>query len=191
MEQADVEVKVQILFGRCSVRITAFLPVYGGGISCCLSEDPTASVVCGLWSVVWLQIQRSGFDSRPYPLFWEVVALERNPLSLVSTNEELLGRKSSGSGLKSREYGGRDLSRWPRGTLYQQKLVLTSPTSGGRYVGIVRSRTQATEFSLVYQNIQENFRKVPELDHDNFLPHSLQFIICEMYYPTTPCSPAA
>jgi hypothetical protein len=30
-----------------------------------------------------------------------------------------------------------------------KKLVLTSPTSGGRSVGIVRSRTQATEFSLV------------------------------------------
>jgi hypothetical protein len=30
--------------------------------------------------------------------------------------------------------------------LYPQKLLLTSPTSGGRSVGIVRSRTQATEF---------------------------------------------
>jgi UbiD family decarboxylase len=30
-------------------------------------------------------------------------------------------------------------------TLYPQKLALTSPTSGGRSVGIVRSRTQATE----------------------------------------------
>ena len=30
--------------------------------------------------------------------------------------------------------------------LYPQKLALTSPTSGGRSVGIVRSRTKATEF---------------------------------------------
>jgi hypothetical protein len=30
--------------------------------------------------------------------------------------------------------------------LYPQKLELTSPTSGGRSVGIVRWRTQATEF---------------------------------------------
>jgi hypothetical protein len=30
------------------------------------------------------------------------VGLERGPLSLVSTTEELLGRKSSGSGLKNR-----------------------------------------------------------------------------------------
>jgi hypothetical protein len=71
------------------------------------------------------------------------VVLERGPLSLVSTIEELLERKSSGSGLESREYGRRDPSR---GTLYSQKLVLTSPTSGGRSVGMVRSRTQATEF---------------------------------------------
>jgi len=33
-------------------------------------------------------------------------------------------------------------------TLYPQKLALTSPTGGGRCVGIVRSRTKATEFSL-------------------------------------------
>jgi hypothetical protein len=29
--------------------------------------------------------------------------------------------------------------------LYPQKLALTSPTSGGRSIGIVRSRTKATE----------------------------------------------
>jgi hypothetical protein len=47
--------------------------------------------------------------------------LVRGPLSLVSTTEELLGRNSSGSGLEIREYGCRDSSRWPRGTLYPQK----------------------------------------------------------------------
>jgi hypothetical protein len=78
------------------------------------------------------------------------VRLERGPLSLMSTTEELLGRKRSGSGLESREYGRRDLSRWPRGALYPQKLALTSLTSGCRSVGIVRSRTQATEFSLYF-----------------------------------------
>jgi hypothetical protein len=35
------------------------------------------------------------------------VGLERGPLSLVSTTEELLGRKSSGSGLEIRKYGRR------------------------------------------------------------------------------------
>jgi hypothetical protein len=33
--------------------------------------------------------------------------------------------------------------------LYTKKLALTSPTSGGRSVGIIRSRTKATELSRV------------------------------------------
>jgi hypothetical protein len=70
------------------------------------------------------------------------VGLERGPLSLVSTTEELLGRKSSGSGIENRKYGRRDTSRLPRGTLYPQKV-------DGRLVGTVCSRTQGTEFSLV------------------------------------------
>jgi hypothetical protein len=53
----------------------------------------------------WLQIQRSGFNSLCYQIFREVVCLERGPLSLVNTTEELLGRKSSGSGLERLEYG--------------------------------------------------------------------------------------
>jgi hypothetical protein len=46
-----------------------------------------------------------------YQIFWEVVGLERGPLSLVNTTEELLGRKRSGSGLENREYGRRNPSR--------------------------------------------------------------------------------
>jgi hypothetical protein len=104
-----------------------------------------------LWSSrqsSWLQIQRSGFDSRRYHNVW-VVGLEWGPLSLVSTTEELLGRKSSVFSLENWDYGRRDSSRWPRGTLYPQKLALTSLTSGGRSIGIVRSRIQATEFSCM------------------------------------------
>jgi hypothetical protein len=77
-----------------------------------------------------------------------VLGLERGPLGLVSTIEGLLRRKSSGSGLESREYGRRDPPRWPRFTLYPQKLALNSPTSGCLSVIVVRSRTQATEFDL-------------------------------------------
>jgi hypothetical protein len=113
----------------------------------CYVEESTPPLwSCGQNS--WLQIQGSGFDSRHYPIFWEVVGLERGPLSLVSTIEELLERKSRGPGLENREYGFRDPSLWPHGSLYPQKLALTSPTSGGRLVGIVLSRTQATEFSF-------------------------------------------
>jgi hypothetical protein len=70
----------------------------------------------GLWilkwssgHISWLQIQRSGIDSRRYQIFWEVVGLERGPLSLVSKIEELLGRKSSGFSLKNLKYGRRGL----------------------------------------------------------------------------------
>jgi hypothetical protein len=98
-----------------------------------------------LWSSgqnFWLQIRRPGFDSWHYQEKTEV-DLERDPLSLVSTTEELLERKSSGSGLENRGHGRRDPSLWPRGTLYPQKLAIASPTSGGR---ILRSRTQTMEF---------------------------------------------
>jgi hypothetical protein len=88
---------------------------------------------CGL--VVRIPGYRSGgpgFVSRRYQIFWEVVSLEWGPLNLVSTIEELLGRKSSGSGLESRDYGRKDPSRWPRDTFYLQKLALISLTSGCR-----------------------------------------------------------
>jgi hypothetical protein len=69
------------------------------------------------------------------------VGLERGPLSLVNTIEELLGRKSSGSGLGNREYGRRDLVCWPPNILYPQKLALTSLTSGSHLVDIACSQT--------------------------------------------------
>jgi hypothetical protein len=40
----------------------------------------------------------------------------------VGIIEKLLERKSSGSGLETWEYGRRDPSRWPRETLYPQKI---------------------------------------------------------------------
>jgi hypothetical protein len=55
-------------------------------------------------------------------------------------------QKSSGSCLENREYSRMDPSLWPRGTLYPQKLAIISPTSGGRSVGVVHSRTQTMEF---------------------------------------------
>jgi hypothetical protein len=50
------------------------------------------------------RMRRSGFYYRRYQVFREV-GLERCPLSLMSTIEELLGRNSSGSGLENRDYG--------------------------------------------------------------------------------------
>jgi hypothetical protein len=75
------------------------------------------------------------------------VGLERGSLSLVSTIEELLGRKSNGSGLEIRAYGRMGSSTLTMRHPLSAK-VGTSMTSGGRSVGIIRSRTQATKFSL-------------------------------------------
>jgi hypothetical protein len=71
------------------------------------------------------------------------VGLERGPLSLVRIIEELLKWKSSGSGQEKRINDRGDPLRWPRDTLYPQRLALTWPTSGGRSVGIVRVRTKS------------------------------------------------
>jgi hypothetical protein len=61
--------------------------------------------LCGL--VVRVPSYRSkgpGFDSLRYQIFWEVVGLERGPLSLVRITEELLEPKSGDSGLQNRDY---------------------------------------------------------------------------------------
>jgi hypothetical protein len=89
-----------------------------------------------------LQIQRSGFDSFRHHIFWEVVGLERGPLSLVITIEELLERKSSFSYLENREYCRRDLSRWP----LSANIVTDFADNKVRSAGIVLSPTQGMEF---------------------------------------------
>jgi hypothetical protein len=109
---------------------------------------------CGL--VVRVPGYRSrgpGFDSQRYHIFWEVVGLERGPLSPVRITVELLERTvswrdSSGSGPENKINGRGDLLRWQRNALYPLKLALTSPTSGGRSVGIVRWRTKPRSFFI-------------------------------------------
>jgi hypothetical protein len=93
----------------------------------------------------WLQIHRPGLNSRHYQIFWEVVGLERGPLSLMSTTEELLGRKRSGSGLENTEYGFRDPLQQPLSTNVGSNFA----GKGSHSVSIVHSRSKATEFSLV------------------------------------------
>jgi hypothetical protein len=85
--------------------------------------------LCGLVvRVLGYRCRGPGFDSR---------ALQSSGSGTGSTqpreyNWGATWKKSSGSCLDKREYGRRDPSRWPRGTFYQQKLAITSPTSGGR-----------------------------------------------------------
>jgi hypothetical protein len=78
------------------------------------------------------------------------VGPERGPLSLVSKIEELPERKRSGFGLESRKYGRGIRHAHHVAPSIGQKLALTSPTSGGRSVGVVRSRSQATDLVICF-----------------------------------------
>jgi hypothetical protein len=84
--------------------------------------------------------------SRHYHIFREVVGLERGPLSLVSTTEELLGRKSGGSCLENRDYARGNPPRWPRGTLYPQNFG----TNFADKVSLVRYSSLANEGHRVW-----------------------------------------
>jgi hypothetical protein len=86
-----------------------------------------------IYILAWLQIRRPGCDSRHYQEK-KVAGLEWGALSLVSVTDELLGRKSSGS--------------------------------GGRSVGIVRSRTQTMEFLYIYIYTQI---KIIIINNNNFV----------------------
>jgi hypothetical protein len=67
------------------------------------------------------------------------MGLERSALSLASIIEELLWRKSSGSGLEIWEYGRREPSCWSRSILYPQKLEPTLSTRGDWYSSLADS----------------------------------------------------
>jgi hypothetical protein len=85
-----------------SLKLSCFSPAY-------------ADRLCGLViRFPGYRTRGSRFDSRRYQTFWEEMGLERGPLSLVSTIEELLRRNSSDA-------------------FYPQTLAVTSPTRGGRY----------------------------------------------------------
>jgi hypothetical protein len=66
----------------------------------------------------------------------------------VRTTEELLQGKVAVPVYKTESNDRGNPLRWPRDILYPQKLALTSPTSGGRSVGIVHSRPKAKELKV-------------------------------------------
>jgi hypothetical protein len=121
----------QISLGGAVCHVLTYLVViYGSfysGQRVCIPQSP---LICG-------------YFPKPirYLFPWTVIGCLRNhsPFSFCYV---LLSPSAS----FHREYGRRDPSRWPRGTLYSQKLAITLPTSGGRSVGIVCSRTQIMEF---------------------------------------------
>jgi hypothetical protein len=76
----------------------------------------------------------------------KVVGLELGSLSLVSTTEELLDRKVAAPVYKTENTAVGIRHANHVAPSIRKKLAITSLTSGGRSVGVVRSRTQTMEF---------------------------------------------
>jgi hypothetical protein len=112
---------------------------YGINVSCCIPP---------LWSggqSFWLQIQRSRVPFPALPDLWEVVRLERGPLSLMRITEELLEWKCSGSGSRKSRLTAVGVRCADHATLSAKVDI----KCGCRSVGVVPLRTKVTEFSAV------------------------------------------
>jgi hypothetical protein len=92
-----------------------------------------------------------GPGSIPGTTIKKVVGLERGPLSLVSTTEDLFDRKVAAPVYKTENTAVRIHHADHVAPSIRKKLAITSPTSGGRSVGVVRSRTQTMEFSFSFR----------------------------------------
>jgi hypothetical protein len=77
------------------------------------------------------------------------MGLERGPLSLVEQFRSYLKEKVETPVYKIENTAVRIHHADHVEPSIRKMLALTSPTSGGLSVGIVRSRTQATEFSFL------------------------------------------
>jgi hypothetical protein len=135
----DTEWTAKIQFKQQKGSSTSFI-----GVTLTLSTP-----LCSSGQSSWLQIQRSGFVSR-YQIFWEVVGLERDPLILVSTIEELHERKSCGSGLENRDYGRKGSAALTTRHPYVRKSWHYLRPSSGRSIGIVARRLKPRSYYYYY-----------------------------------------
>jgi hypothetical protein len=128
-----------------------------------------------LWPELWpLQIQR--FRVR-FPALQDFLSSSVSGTGSIQPREINWGatwiKRSSGSRSRKQRLKAVGIRCADHVTpLYPQKLALTSPTGGGRSVGIVRSRTKAKEFSLVARTINFFLITHPLVKHK--LLYSLQ-----------------
>jgi hypothetical protein len=118
---------------------------------------------CTEWAYGFLDSKELSFQNYGMPVVLQLKCyLHKSPVKMkqnmdfnafflmLSTIEELLGRKSSGSDLEIENTAVGIPHADHVAPSINKKSALTSLTSGDRSVGIGRSRTQATEFSLSF-----------------------------------------
>jgi hypothetical protein len=79
-----------------------------------------------------------------------MAGMERGPLSLVSTTEQLFERKVAAPVYKTENTAVGIRHADHVAPSIPKKVAIALPTSGGRSVGIVRSRTQTMEFIFFF-----------------------------------------
>jgi hypothetical protein len=95
----------------------------------------------------WLQIHRSGLDSRCYQIFWEVVGLERSPLSSWVQLRSCLKQKETALFQKREITTVEDPSRWLRYTALSAKFgtnFIKKLHSFGRYSSLCGLRPRSS-----------------------------------------------
>jgi hypothetical protein len=99
----------------------------------------------------WLQIQRSRVRFPTLPDFLRSIGSGTGSTQLCKDNWGATWIKKKP--LRSRKLKPTTLGIGWADTFYPLKLALTSPTSGGRSVVIIRLQTKAAEFVLFFINI--------------------------------------
>jgi hypothetical protein len=92
-----------------------------------------------------------GFDSRRHKIFWDVVRLERGPLSLVGTSEEDSEEEWVAAPAYKVEYTAIGISHADNTMPFIRKeLTLTSLTGGCRLVGIISRKANFCSLCVKY-----------------------------------------
>jgi hypothetical protein len=104
---------------------------------------PVAEVLMGNYQRSWLHIPRSRVRFQELRDFLRGNGSRPGSIQPREDNWGATLMKSSGSCLEMEINGRGGPLPWPRNNLYLQTLALSSPISGGRYVGIVRLRSNS------------------------------------------------